>query len=83
MRYYSVVLNNDDEVTYSNIVKALRLIFNMTEAEAGEVAIYVHNKGRKVIETVHKEKCELRIEQVKSWKEKGNIALPITFEEVL
>jgi ATP-dependent Clp protease adapter protein ClpS len=83
LKHYSVVLNNDDDCPYSEITKALKVIFNMTEAEAGEVAIHVHSKGRKVIERIHSEKRELREEQIRTWYTKGNHKLPITFEEIL
>jgi ATP-dependent Clp protease adapter protein ClpS len=81
---FKVILSNDDECPYSEITQALKLIFNYTESEAGEIAIEVHSdKAQKVLETIHGEKMALRQEQLKAWEKKSGNSLPITFKRVV
>jgi len=80
---FKVILNNDDECPYSEITQALKLIFNYSVSEAGEIAIDLHTeKTPKVLEIVHGEKMSLRQEQIKAWERKTGNGLPITFKRV-
>ena len=80
---FKVILSNDEDCPYSEITQALKLIFNYTESEAGEVAIDIHTeKSPRVLETVHMEKMALRQEQIRVWEKKNGNKLPITFKRV-
>lgn len=76
---YKVILNNNEDISYDTVTKALKLIFNLTESEAGEKAIEAHSRGSTVLEIIHKEKLELRDSQVRAWNEHNDCQLPITF----
>jgi ATP-dependent Clp protease adapter protein ClpS len=80
LRKYQILLENDDGCPYSEVTKALKLIFNMTEAEAGFAAISAGRGKETIIEVVHNEKLSLRKEQIKKWEEKGGSTLPIKFK---
>jgi ATP-dependent Clp protease adapter protein ClpS len=83
LQQFQVILTNDDECTYSNITKALKIIFMLTDSQAGFMAIEANSGNEVVIETIHKEKKELREYQLKTWNEKGECKLPIFFKEVI
>jgi ATP-dependent Clp protease adapter protein ClpS len=77
---FQIVLNNDEECPYSDVVSALKLIFNLSESEAGILAIDAHTKGKVLLEVVHQEKLELREQQIGAWNERGGHKLPITIK---
>ena len=79
---YQIILENDNDCPYSEITKALKLIFNLTEAEAGFAAIAASQGKEEVIEVVHHEKKALREEQLHRWQEKGGSKLPIKFKRL-
>ena len=80
---FKVIISNDDDCPYSEITQALKIIFNFSESEAGEIAIDLHTeKTSKVLETIHGEKMSLRQEQIKAWERKTGRGLPITFKLV-
>lgn len=79
---FNIILKNDDNISYSEIIKALKLIFNLTEAEAGEKAITANASGMAIIEQVHKEKLELREQQIRAWNEHGGATLPFKIVRV-
>ena len=79
---YRVFLENDDTCPYSEITKALNLIFIMSDSEAGFLAIAAGNGKETVIEVIHKEKMALREEQLQRWQEKGGTKLPIKFKRL-
>jgi len=79
---FQVILEDDSECPYSEITKALKLIFNMTEADAGFAAIAAGNGKESIIEVVHNEKKALREEQLQKWQEKGGYKLPIKFKRL-
>jgi ATP-dependent Clp protease adapter protein ClpS len=82
LKQFEVILRNDDDCAYSDITKALKLIFNLSENDAGCMAIEANTGAEVVIETIHCEKKELRESQIRTWNEKGESKLPIIFKEV-
>jgi ATP-dependent Clp protease adapter protein ClpS len=78
---WDLVLYNDDEVQYSEITKALKIIFGLTISECGFIAMEAHTKGKVVIETIHNEKLSLRKEQIQRFNVDSGIELPIKYEK--
>lgn len=61
---WHVILLNDDEHTFTYVIQMLTSIFGHSIERAAEMAINVHENGRVIVATVHKELAELRQEQI-------------------
>lgn len=79
---FQVILEDDSECPYSEVTKALKLIFNMSDADAGFTAIAAGQGKEAIIEVIHREKMGLREEQLQKWEEKGGSKLPIKFKRL-
>jgi ATP-dependent Clp protease adaptor protein ClpS len=64
---YHVVLVNDDDHTYDYVVEMLQKIFNHSEAQAFLMALQVDRTGKAIVCTTHKERAELKCEQIRSY----------------
>jgi ATP-dependent Clp protease adaptor protein ClpS len=64
---YNVVLLNDEEHTFEYVIDLLCKLFRHARSTAEELTWRIHNTGRAVVYTTHKEKAELKREQVLSW----------------
>ena len=64
---YNVIILNDEEHTFEYVIELLTKLFahSLTVAEA--LTWQIHNRGRAVVYTTHKEKAELKREQVVSY----------------
>jgi ATP-dependent Clp protease adaptor protein ClpS len=61
---YNVVLLDDDHHTYAYVIEMLGKVFGYDEPKAFKMAEEVDAKGRVILMTTHKEKAELKRDQV-------------------
>jgi ATP-dependent Clp protease adaptor protein ClpS len=61
---YNVVILNDEEHTFDYVIELLTKLFGHPLTTAKELTWRIHNTGRAVVYTTHKEKAELKREQV-------------------
>jgi len=64
---YNVVILNDEEHTFDYVIELLTKVFRHSLATAKDLTWRIHNTGRAIVYTTHKEKAELKREQVLSW----------------
>jgi ATP-dependent Clp protease adaptor protein ClpS len=64
---YHVVLLDDDYHTYDYVIEMLRDIFGHSMSTAYEMACEVDANKRVIVDTTHKEKAELRRDQIHSY----------------
>jgi ATP-dependent Clp protease adaptor protein ClpS len=61
---YNVVLLNDDDHTYAYVIEMLGKLFGYAEPKAFKMAEEVDQRGRVIVLTTHKEKAELKRDQI-------------------
>ena len=61
---YNVVILNDEEHTFDYVIELLTKLFAHPLPAAEQLTWRIHNAGRAVVYTTHKEKAELKCEQV-------------------
>ncbi len=61
---YHVVILNDEEHTFDYVIELLTKLFAHPLATAEELTLRIHHAGRAVVLTTHREKAELKREQV-------------------
>ena len=61
---FNVVVLNDEEHTFDYVIELLRKLFAHPKKEAVTLTWRIHNSGRAVVYTTHKEKAELKRDQV-------------------
>jgi ATP-dependent Clp protease adaptor protein ClpS len=61
---YNVVLLNDDDHTYEYVIEMLGKIFGYDRNKADRMAEEVDRKGRVILLTTHRERAELKRDQV-------------------
>lgn len=64
---YHVVLLNDDDHSYEYVIEMLKSIFGHPAEMGYKLAQQVDERGRAVVLTTHKEKAELKREQILAW----------------
>lgn len=64
---YHVVLLNDDDHSYEYVVEMLKAVCGHPEEMGFKLAKCVDTEGRAVVMTTHKEKAELKREQIHSY----------------
>ena len=65
--HYNVVLVDDDEHTYEYVVRMLVTLFGHSLEEAYVMACEVDARGRVIVDTTHRERAELKRDQIKSF----------------
>jgi len=63
---YNVIILNDEEHTFEYVIDLLIKLFAHPLPVAEALTWRIHNRGRAVVYTTHKEKAELKREQVVS-----------------
>lgn len=66
---YHVILHDDDDHTHRYVVNMLMDLFAYDEAKGFTLACEVHESGRAIVATCHKELAELRVEQIHEYQE--------------
>lgn len=61
---YNVVILNDEEHTFEYVIELLIKLFAHSIPVAENLTWEIHNRGRAIVYTTHKEKAELKREQV-------------------
>ncbi|HWE35148.1 MAG TPA: ATP-dependent Clp protease adaptor ClpS [Isosphaeraceae bacterium] len=61
---YNVIILNDEEHTFEYVIELLTKLFAHSLTVAETLTWRIHNTGRAVVYTTHKEKAELKREQV-------------------
>jgi ATP-dependent Clp protease adaptor protein ClpS len=61
---YNVIILNDEEHTFDYVIEVLCKIFRHPTATAEELTWRIHNTGRAIVYTTHKEHAELKRDQV-------------------
>lgn len=64
---YQVVLLDDEEHTYDYVIRMLCTLFGHTVQEAFAMAREVDTTGRVVVSTTHRERAELKREQIETF----------------
>ncbi|HLL88051.1 MAG TPA: ATP-dependent Clp protease adaptor ClpS [Tepidisphaeraceae bacterium] len=61
---FHVVLLNDDDHSYEYVIEMLRTLFGHPPEKGYQLADEVDRKGRAIVYTTHREKAELKCEQI-------------------
>ncbi len=64
---WNVVLHDDNDHTYPYVVEMLQRIFGRSFQDAFLMAQVVDQTGRVICETTHRERAELKREQILAW----------------
>jgi ATP-dependent Clp protease adaptor protein ClpS len=64
---YNVVILNDEEHTFDYVIELLTKLFAHPLDTAKELTWRIHTTGRAIVYTTHREKAELKREQVLSY----------------
>jgi ATP-dependent Clp protease adaptor protein ClpS len=64
---WHVILLNDDDHTFEYVIEMLRSLFGYMEERCYELAKEVDQSGRVIVATTHKEKAELKRDQIHAW----------------
>jgi ATP-dependent Clp protease adaptor protein ClpS len=61
---YNVVVLNDEDHTFEYVIEMLIKLFAHTVPRAKDLTWAIHTRGRAIVYTTHKEKAELKRDQV-------------------
>jgi ATP-dependent Clp protease adaptor protein ClpS len=61
---YHVVILNDEEHTFDYVIELLTKLFRHPLATAEQLTLRIHHTGRAIVLTTHREKAELKRDQV-------------------
>src|SRR6516165_10405795 len=64
---YNVVILNDEEHTFDYVIDLLIKLFRHSLPTAQELTWRIHSTGRAIVYTTHREKAELKRDQVLAW----------------
>ena len=71
---YNVILLNDDDHSYEYVIEMLRALFAHSEQEGFRLAEEVDRTGRAIVLTTHKERAELKRDQVHAYGTDDRVA---------
>ena len=64
---YNVILLNDDDHTFSYVIRMLKELFGHSEEKGYQMALEVHTRGRVIVCTTSLERAELKRDQVHAY----------------
>jgi ATP-dependent Clp protease adaptor protein ClpS len=64
---YNVIVLNDEEHTFEYVIEMLSKLFGHGRSTGEAIAWTIHTRGKAIVYTTHKEKAELKREQVLSY----------------
>ena len=79
---YKVMLHNDDYTTIDFVIEILVGVFHKSVAQAEEIMMNVHTKGRAVCGIYTYEIAETKVYQVKELAKSNGFPLLATMEEI-
>lgn len=79
---YKVLLHNDDYTSMEFVVYVLKSVFSKSEAEAIQIMLNVHRKGKGVCGVYTAEVAETKVALVRQLAKKEGNPLKCTMEEV-
>jgi ATP-dependent Clp protease adaptor protein ClpS len=71
---WNVVLLNDDDHSYQYVIEMLRVVFNHPDERGYQLAKEVDSAGRVIVLTTHREKAELKRDQIHAYGADKTIA---------
>jgi ATP-dependent Clp protease adaptor protein ClpS len=71
---YNVVLLNDDDHTFEYVMEMLKSLFGHPHEMGMQLAQTVHRDGRAIVYTTHKEKAELKRDQIHAFGTDARVA---------
>jgi ATP-dependent Clp protease adaptor protein ClpS len=71
---YNVVLLNDDDHTYEYVIEMLTALFGHSKEKGFQLAKEVDSTGRVIVLTTHREKAELKRDQIHAFGADKRIA---------
>ena len=80
-KMFKVLLHNDDYTSMDFVVEILMGIFHKTQAQAEQIMIQIHEKGKGVCGVYSFEIAQTKAEQVKQLAKKNEFPLLATLEE--
>jgi ATP-dependent Clp protease adaptor protein ClpS len=79
---FAVVLHNDDYTTMEFVIEVLTLFFHLTEEQATQVMLKIHNEGRGVAGVYNFEIAETKANQVRSHAQSKGFPLMCSIEPI-
>src|SRR4051812_43682225 len=64
---YNVVILNDEEHTFEYVIALLTKVFRHSLSTAEGLTWKIHSTGRAIVYTTHREKAELKRDQILGW----------------
>jgi ATP-dependent Clp protease adaptor protein ClpS len=64
---YHVVLLNDDDHTYEYVIEMLKVLFAFPDEKGFQLAKEVDREGRVILMTTHRERAELKRDQIHAY----------------
>ena len=64
---YNVILLDDDDHSYEYVIEMLKALFGYPEERGYQMASEVDESGRVIVLTTHKEKAELKCDQIHAY----------------
>src|ERR1700733_2504445 len=71
---WNVVLLNDDDHSYEYVIEMLRVLFGHPDEKGYQLAKEVDSSGRVIVLTTHREKAELKRDQIHAYGTDTRIA---------
>jgi len=71
---YNVILLNDNDHTYEYVIHMLKSLFGYEKEKGFELAKSVDKQGRAIVITTHKERAELKRDQIMSFGTDDRVA---------
>ena len=71
---YHVVLLDDNDHTHEYVIEMVVSLFGHSETQAAGIAKEVDESGRAIVLTTHKERAELKRDQIHAWGKDPRVA---------
>jgi ATP-dependent Clp protease adaptor protein ClpS len=71
---FHVILLDDNDHTHEYVIEMVRALFGHSETRAAGMAKEVHETGRSILLTTHKERAELKRDQIHAYGKDHRVA---------